>query len=92
LQLRGSDEDIQKAEEQYRMAIDYCQKFGSLTLELRAATRQAQLLQSKSKIVEAHALLAPLYAKFTEGFDTLYLRDAKTLLDELEIKNGEKFG
>jgi hypothetical protein len=27
--------------------------------------------------------LAPVYAWFTEGFDTLDLRDAKALLDEL---------
>jgi len=29
-------------------------------------------------------LLAPVYGWFTEGFDTLDLKQAKTLLDELE--------
>ena len=32
----------------------------------------------------ARALLAPLYAWFTEGFDTRDLKDAKALLGELE--------
>ncbi len=32
---------------------------------------------------EARALLAPVYAWFTEGFDTGDLGEAKALLDEL---------
>jgi hypothetical protein len=32
----------------------------------------------------AHALPAPVYNWFTEGFDTRDLRDAKALLHELE--------
>jgi hypothetical protein len=31
----------------------------------------------------ARELLAPVYGWFTEGFDTLDLKEAKTLLDEL---------
>ena len=31
----------------------------------------------------ARDLLAPVYGWFTEGFDTLDLQEAKTLLDEL---------
>ena len=34
---------------------------------------------------EAHALLAPIYGWFTEGFDTADLQDAKVLLDELGV-------
>jgi predicted ATPase len=32
---------------------------------------------------EAHELLAPVYGWFTEGFDTLDLKEAKALLDQL---------
>ena len=32
---------------------------------------------------EAHELLAPVYNWFTEGFDTLDLKQAKALLEEL---------
>ena len=32
---------------------------------------------------EAHALLAPVYSWFTEGFDTADLQEARALLEEL---------
>lgn len=32
---------------------------------------------------EAHDLLAPVYGWFTEGFDTLDLKEARALLEEL---------
>ena len=32
---------------------------------------------------QARDLLAPAYGWFTEGFDTLYLKEAKALLGEL---------
>ncbi len=35
---------------------------------------------------EARDFLAPVYGWFTEGFDTLDLKEAKTLLDELAAK------
>ena len=39
---------------------------------------------SKGAALRAHALLAPVYNWSTdEGFDTLDLRDAKALLEEL---------
>ncbi len=43
----------------------------------------ARLWQRQGKREEARALLAPLYAWFTEGFETRDLIEAKTLLDEL---------
>jgi predicted ATPase len=39
--------------------------------------------QSQGKRQEAHELLNPVYAWFTEGFDTKDLLDAKALLAEL---------
>ena len=50
---------------------------------LRAATSLARLWRDQGKSAEAHALLAPIYDWFTEGFDTADLRDAKALLEEL---------
>jgi len=52
--------------------------------ELRAATSLARLWQSRGKCREARDLLAPIYAWFTEGFDTKDLKEAKALLQELE--------
>jgi predicted ATPase len=43
----------------------------------------ARLWRDQGKRNEARDLLAPVYGWFTEGFDTLDLREAKTLLDNL---------
>jgi predicted ATPase len=51
--------------------------------ELRAATSLARLWQQQGKRTEAHALLAPIYGWFTEGFDTADLQEAKVVLDEV---------
>jgi hypothetical protein len=63
------------------------------TFELRAATSLARLWQrqgktggpaeASAKAGDARDLLAPLYAWFTEGFDTRDLKEAKALLEEL---------
>ena len=51
--------------------------------EVRAAMSMARLWRSQDKSRQARELLAPVYGWFTEGFHTLDLREAKTLLDEL---------
>ena len=43
----------------------------------------ARLWRDQGKRDEARELLAPVYGWFTEGFDTLDLKEAKTLLEEL---------
>jgi predicted ATPase len=43
----------------------------------------ARLWREQGKQKEAHDLLAPVYGWFTEGFDTLDLKEARALLDEL---------
>jgi predicted ATPase len=48
-----------------------------------APTSLARLWQRQGKRAAARALLSPLYAWFTEGFDTRDLQDAKALLAEL---------
>jgi predicted ATPase len=44
----------------------------------------SRLWQQQGKRDAAHALLAPIYGCFTEGFDTADLQEAKALLDELD--------
>jgi len=51
--------------------------------ELRAARSLARLWSDQGKREEARDLLAPVYGWFTEGFDTLDLKEAKALLDGL---------
>jgi predicted ATPase len=43
----------------------------------------ARLRRDQGKRDEARNLLAPVYDWFTEGFDTLDLKEAEALLDEL---------
>jgi predicted ATPase len=43
----------------------------------------SRLWQQQGKQTEAHALLAPIYGWFTEGFDTADLQEAKALLKVL---------
>jgi predicted ATPase len=50
--------------------------------ELRTATSMARLWRDQGKLRQAHDLLAPVYGWFTEGFDTLDLKDAKALLND----------
>jgi class 3 adenylate cyclase/predicted ATPase len=71
------------AEASYQRAIDAGQRQGALPLELRAVTALARMWSKQSKRREAQKLLQPVYARFTEGFETTDLREAKVLLDEL---------
>jgi hypothetical protein len=52
----------------------------------RSAPRREkeELLQFEGLVTEID-LLAPVYRWFTEGHDTLDLKEAKTLLDELHV-------
>jgi predicted ATPase len=50
-----------------------------------AAMSMARLWRDQGKRDEACEVLAPVYGWFTEGFDTLDLKEAKALLDELAI-------
>lgn len=45
----------------------------------------ARLWQQQGKRTEAQELLAPIYAWFTEGFDTADLQEARALLKMLCI-------
>jgi predicted ATPase len=67
----------------FQRAVEVAQEQGAKSLELRAATSMARLWRDQGKVQQARELLAPVYDWFTEGFDTLDLKEAKALLDEL---------
>jgi class 3 adenylate cyclase len=73
-----------EAEVLFHRALDIARAQEAKSFELRAATSLARLWQRQGKRAEARALLAPVYAWFTEGFDTGDLVEAKALLEELE--------
>ena len=64
-------------------ALRVAQRQQAKAYELRAATSLARLWGEPGRRADAYDLLAPVYGWFTEGFDTLDLKDAKALLDEL---------
>ena len=72
-----------KAEDCFQKALDWARRQGALSWELRAATRLARLWGDQGKVRPARELLAPVYGKFTEGFDTRDLKEAKALLTAL---------
>jgi predicted ATPase len=64
-------------------ALGVARSQNAKSLELRAAMSMARLWRDQGKRDQARELLAPVYGWFTEGFDTLDLKEAKALLDEL---------
>jgi len=73
-----------EAERCFQEAMAIARSQQAKSFELRTATSLARLWQQQGIRQEAYDLLAPVYNWFTEGFDTLDLKDAKALLDALE--------
>ena len=83
LLLRQSGTLPAEAETWLQRALDVARRQEAKSLELRAAMSLSRLWQQQGKQAEAHALLAPIYGWFTEGFDTKDLQEAKVLLEAL---------
>jgi predicted ATPase len=81
--LLSPEPDAAKAQMYFERALTVARKQQAKSWELRAATSMARLWRDQGKRKEARDLLAPVYGWFTEGFDTLDLKEAKALLDEL---------
>ena len=83
--LKSPQPDTAKAEAYFERALAVARAQQAKSWELRAAMSMARLLRDQGRRGEARDLLAPVYGWFTEGFDTLDLKQARTLLDELAI-------
>jgi tetratricopeptide (TPR) repeat protein len=83
LLLAQNPSDGGQAELCFRTAIEIARRQSARLAELHATTRLARLLAKQGKRDEARTMLADIYGWFTEGFDTLDLKEAKALLDEL---------
>ena len=81
LLLGGTADAASAAEEEFRDSIETAQAQGALSWELRGATSLAHLQQQHGHVARARSRLAPVYGRFTEGFDTADLIAAKQLLD-----------
>ena len=83
LVVRGGPDVEAEAQALLDQALNTARSQHARTLELRAAMDLAALWIDQGRREEALNLLAPIYASFTEGFDTQDLKQAKALLDRL---------
>jgi predicted ATPase len=73
---------VAKAQAYFERALSVARAQQAKSWELRAALSMARLRRDQGKRDEARDILAPIYGWFTEGFDTLDLKEAKALLNE----------
>ncbi|WP_088345834.1 MULTISPECIES: winged helix-turn-helix domain-containing protein [Rhodomicrobium] len=72
-----------KAEGYLRRALELSRRQGALAWELRAATSLAAFWAAQDAVKQAREVLAPVYARLTEGFDSADVKYAGRLLDQL---------
>jgi predicted ATPase len=75
--------DFAGAEAEFLRAMDIARGQSEKLWELRAAVSLARLWRDQARKSDAHHLLSPIHAWFTEGFDCADLKAAKVLLEEL---------
>jgi predicted ATPase len=81
---QGKSKVEKEAEECFLKAIEIARHQQAKSLELRAVMSLSRLWQQQGKKKQAHSMLAEIYDWFTEGFDTVDLKEAKALLEGLE--------
>ncbi|CAN7590043.1 winged helix-turn-helix domain-containing protein [Mesorhizobium amorphae] len=79
----GGHADPAAIEYLYRQSMTQACEHQAAYWELCAATSFAQLLQRQQRDTEAHSVLSPIYHRFTEGFSTLRVKQAKAVLEKL---------
>jgi predicted ATPase len=75
--------EVAKAQAYFERSLEIARGQQAKLWELRTATSMARLWCDQGKQQRASDLLAPIYGWFTEGFDTLDLKEGKALLDHL---------
>ena len=81
--FNSSEPSVGQAEAHFERALFVARQQQAKSWELRAAMSLARLWRDQGKRQQARELLAPVYGWFTEGFETLDLKEAKALLEEL---------
>jgi predicted ATPase/DNA-binding winged helix-turn-helix (wHTH) protein len=83
LLLPGERRSTAAAEKAFDRAFQMARNQGALFWELRTAISVARLRMSEGHLADARHVLASVYGKFTEGFETADLREARTMLARL---------
>jgi predicted ATPase len=71
------------AEYHFLQALERAHRQGALSWELRTAVSLATLWRNQGRTADAFELLAPVYDRFSEGFETVDLKAAGILIREL---------
>jgi predicted ATPase len=80
IELTSPEPNVAKVEDYFERALAIARAQQARSWELRVASGLTRLWRDQGKPQRVHDLLAPVYNWFTEGFDTLDLKEAKTLL------------
>jgi hypothetical protein len=79
----ATTKDAAQAEQWFELAVERADQLDAPMLQLRARLALARLWHAQDRTEPARVLLAEAYERLTEGFATLDLTDARSLLDEL---------
>jgi hypothetical protein len=82
--LKSPKPEAAEANTFFERALTMARDQGAKSWELRAAISLARLWRDQGKQGEARELLATVYGWFSEGFETLDLREANALLNTLQ--------
>jgi predicted ATPase/DNA-binding winged helix-turn-helix (wHTH) protein len=80
---RGGPDAVSAAETKLRRSLELAREQSAQSWELRSAVSFARLRIMQGRRSDAREILAPVYGKFTEGFETLDLRSARVILQSL---------
>ena len=81
LLTRAREHGIEAAATCFEQSLAIARQQGALSLELRATLSLARLHHGRRRSALLRDLILPVYERFDEGFDTLDLREARSLLD-----------
>jgi predicted ATPase len=82
LLLQGSASKVE-AEQSFRHALEIARQQREQAWELRTAASLGRLLGLQGRREEGRDILAEVFGRFTEGFETANLREARALLAQL---------
>jgi predicted ATPase len=82
-------QSVSAAEDCFVSAIDIAREQSALFWQLRAAMSLARLRVRQDRHNDAWQVLAPVYDRFTEGFETADLRSARAMLESCGLTGSD---
>lgn len=86
LMREGTPEAIASAEVTLQRALETARRQCACSWELRTAMSLARLWSEQGQVSQARNVLSAVYERFTEGFDTVDLKTARQLLQQLTAR------